>query len=178
MSAHDKPSSLGDLPNRVRTALDDGRQAARQWWGEVRKEPRQFWSSALVRYSVYLIAAAGLFFLARGVIHWSTPGPSGPAADEPTKLATLHVSCVNPDCIAVYVTRQPMDFKSWPRKCDRCGQPTVYRAELCPVCRGWVARVPGAAPQCPTCAARAAATQAAKKSTSRPSGGDDSEDGW
>ncbi|MBN2446821.1 MAG: hypothetical protein JXO22_08850, partial [Phycisphaerae bacterium] len=98
-------------------------------------------------------------------------------SEPPTAMATIHVACTNPDCLADYVTQVPMDFKAWPMKCRQCGQQTVYRAALCHKCRQWYAVRPGQPRECPHCA-RPPEPAAAPADTKPEEHTDDDEDGW
>lgn len=117
---------------------------------------------------------AGLYFAIRSI------APRGADAnfESATATATLFVACTNAACRHQQVSRQPMDFAGWPLNCEKCGQKTVYRAQLCGRCRTWIAHAPGEASECWKCAELRAATQPRKVKKAPSANPDDEEDGW
>lgn len=170
--------SFADLPNRVREGLAGLPARWREWREGFRADPAILWRTPVLRVAalVALLLAAGLTL--RWAIGLLAPGGRGQVFEQPTPWATLYVACTHPDCRAAYTTQQPMDFKAWPLKCERCGRPTVYRATRCPACRQWFASVPGAPATCPRCAEKTAAPQPAELPRRPSATGDDSEDPW
>ncbi len=171
------PRFLSDLPHQVREQLEALPERVQNWRAALRDDPGALLRSPVTRY-------AGLFLLllaAGGTLVWLsnafTPGLGPGQSEEATPTATLFVACTNPDCLADAVVRQPRDFSGWPLTCEKCRQPTVYRARRCPACGGWFAVAPGQAADCPLCARAARARQSAP-SGPKPDKPQDPEDWW
>ena len=178
MSHHRLPS-LPDLPHRVRESLADWPTRFRQWRDDLRKDPSLLWRTTAVRILLWLALGTALLVGLRSGINALTPGVRGVHVEEPTPYATLYVACTNPACRHQFVSKQPMDFDDWPLTCPKCGQPTVYRAQLCPVCRQWFATAPGQPAECPFCAERQKATDEPERiGPELPTNPDDAEDPW
>ena len=177
MAAHDR-RSLAELPQRLRERLAELREDWRLWRDEIRENPARLLHSVVLRVAVLVIL--GIVGLA--IVNWFSGAlvPGGPtwSLEEGTRLATLYVACTNPACRATYTSHQPMDFKSWPLKCTKCGQDTVYRAGRCPTCRRAYALQPAAPPGCPLCAERQAAEQRKIEPIKPAKKSDDAEDPW
>jgi len=172
-----RPSRIANLPHAVREHLAGLPDRWQTWREGFRQEPAALWRSPLTQIAV-LVAVLVIILIAVTRLVGAIAPPGGDRRVEPaTPVATLYVACTNPACRASYTTRQPMSFKAWPLKCEKCGQMTVYRATLCKDCRRWYAVLPGMPAICPFCEeqkhAKAAATQPAKKSAA-----DEDEDSW
>lgn len=177
--SEDRLPSLANLPHRIRAGLANWPAGYRQWREDLRQDPALLWQTPAVRIVLWIvlgiILVSGLYW----AIATFTPSGTDSLFVEPTPLATLYVACTNPDCRAHYNTKQPMDFDSWPLKCEQCGSESVYRAKLCSVCRRWFATAPGQPTGCPFCATRHKAEQTPETIDSdKPTNIDDEEDPW
>jgi hypothetical protein len=169
--------TLADIPHQIRAQLAQLPTQWRTWREGFRDDPWAFWRSPFTRIPLYIALGAAVL----ATLTWGTKllVPNIPGQfQHATPWATLYVACTNPACQATYSTQQAKDFDQWPLVCEKCGQPTVYRAQRCPECRHWFAVAPGQPHACPFCAARKAAQQP-KEPLRRPSAtGDDVEDPW
>ncbi len=175
---HQRPS-LAELPHRLREGAAGLRAGWREWREGVRQEPGRLWHSPLTKIGLLIVLA----LVAVLALQWfgSALVPGGLSwrlEEEGTPWATLYVACTNPACRANYTTQQARDFKSWPLKCEKCGQETVYRATRCPDCRHWYAPAPGGAPFCPFCAEKKAEQKPIEAPPAPIKKTDDSEDPW
>lgn len=172
-----RPPRVADLPHIAREHLATLPQRWRDWRAACREDPAALWRNPVVR----LVGLCGLVILLvlglNALVSALTPRGAGDAGFvEATPLATLHVACTNPDCRAAYTVKLPMDHATWPLKCEKCGQSTVYRATRCRACRRWFATAPGAATECPFC--RPADAPTPPVAPTGRSGTDDDEDPW
>lgn len=168
--------SAADLPHQAREAVLGFRERYRAWQLEVKDDPTLLWRTPAIRITFYLILGIAILFAARWATH--TLVDAGASVDPAKKKATLFVACTNPECLKSGNSSVAMDFKEWPLKCDTCGQPTVYRATLCKVCRNWYAIAPAGTDGCPFCRKKAAAAKPTTKPKAKAANGDDAEDGW
>ncbi|GEM_PF-900302 len=177
------------MTHRLLAAIAGLILAVRQWlaglparwiaWREgLRQDPSLLWRTPLVRLAGLLLGGIVLVLGVNWFIGVLTLGGSSLKVEEPTPWATLHVACANPACRAVSKTRQPMDFKAWPLKCEKCGQMSVYRAARCPVCRHWYVNPPDGQGGCPFCRERKATTQSRPADRKTKSVPEDAEDPW
>lgn len=176
MSANERDPNPDRLADRLRRRARDVREAAGELIVDLRAAPWAPLRSPIVRLALVAIAAVIVVVTVRSCLPAIGSG-SEPRGEAATAVATIHVACTNHGCHASYVAHPRIEFKAWPMTCEKCAAAAVYRAKLCPICRGWFATAPGATGACPTCAARNAATQATTQPT-RPRTGDDAEDGW
>jgi predicted RNA-binding Zn-ribbon protein involved in translation (DUF1610 family) len=170
--------SPADLSHRLREWLTDLGTQYQQWREQLHADPALLWRPPLVRAALLLVAGLMLVLAARWVAVGLAPGSDHAHGAFTRPRAILRVACTSHDCTRSYSKELPLDFKSWPLVCPDCGQPSVYRAQLCQTCRIWFAQPPGAAAGCPVCAARAASQPAPQAPTSRPLDPDDAEDPW
>jgi hypothetical protein len=170
--------SFAALPHRVRERLAEWPERWRAWRAELRADPGRLWRGPVPRLvgliALGVVAVLGINWLISGLAARTLSLPSEQAAPR----ATLFVACTNAGCRAEYTTQQPLDFKAWPLKCEKCGNPTVYRATQCPSCRHWYASAPGQPPGCPHCTAKAAAAASKPSPTGPQKSRDDAEDPW
>ena len=174
-----QPPSLVYRP--AAPAAGTARRVARgvaRWCADLREDPGRLWRGPVPRLlGLVLLGLAAVLGL-----HWLIGGLAGRTLALPSEQvaprATLYVACTNAGCWAAYTTQQPMDFKAWPMKCEKCGALTVYRATLCPTCRQWYAVAPGQPPACPHCAAKTAVPDSKPASIDPQKSRDDAEDPW
>lgn len=165
-----------DLPNALRERAANFRSDWRQFLSDVREDPAVLWRTQPARILIWLVLG-GLAILAAAWLAQSlTPPPAPGTIDEPTRVATIWMYCVNQQCQKTYTEHTPLDFSAWPLVCPFCHQPTAYRAIRCQTCRGFYATTPGEPDICPRCAPPS--RKPAPAPTSRPTDPDDSEDGW
>lgn len=170
--------SLADVPHRLRDFLGSLPQRWQTWREGLREDPALLWHGPVPRLAGIILFGLLLIVGLRWLVAAATPASTVSVFEEATPWATLYVACTNPACWAAYSTRQPMDFKTWPLKCEKCGQMTVYRAQVCPTCRNWYATPPGGVNTCPRCAEKKAADQRQAEPTAPTKKSDDAEDPW
>lgn len=168
--------SAAQLPHQAREAVRGFKDRYRQWREDLKEDPSLLWRTPAIRITFYLVLAVGLILAVR----WGTNtlAGAGAANKEDVKKSTLYVSCTDPNCLKSFNATVAMDFKTWPLKCDQCGQLTVYRATLCKVCRNWYAVAPTGPDGCPFCRKRFDAAKPTTKPKAKPANSDDAEDGW
>ncbi len=173
-----RPPRLADIPHQLREQMQNLPDRWRAWREGLREDPAALWRTPLVRLcGVILLAILAIVILA-WLIETLVPGGGSQRVEKPTPLATLYVACTNPACRAHYPTKQPMDFTDWPLTCEKCGQPTVYRATRCDVCRKWFAVPPGSPRTCPFCAEQATPLPVEDAREHGQPTTDDDEDPW
>lgn len=168
---------LSDIPHQVRDHLQGLPDRLEDMREGLREDPLALFRTPAVRVTGLIVIGIVVILL----IKWFVEGlqPTGSLAfQEATPYALLYVACANPDCRAAYTTRQPMDFDSWPLTCEKCGQPTVYRATLCKTCGHWFAVPPGTPAACPHCAQQTATAPAEQTHPTSGTRTDDDEDPW
>lgn len=170
-------SPLAELPHRCRQWLAACPQRWHAWRADLREDPTLLWRTPVIRLGGLVLAGVVLLAVIQGLVGAFTPAGTPGAFQKATRTATLYVACTNPDCLASFVVRQPMDFKDWPLACPRCDRQTAYRATVCQTCGHWFAVAPGGIPACPHCARRNA-DLAPPARRAPPASSDDDEDPW
>lgn len=164
---------LTDLPHHLRERAATLRADFRQFREDVRNDPAVLWRTQPVRVAFLIVLGIALLLAARQASGLLLPAADELSAEQPTQTATVYVACGNPDCGACYQAHPPMDFRAWPLVCEKCGQPTAFRAAPCHECGAWHPDVGG---EPPCLAARKAAPPPA--AASAPTDPDDREDPW
>jgi len=158
--------TLGHLSDRLRERKEDFSSNFSQWKADVREDPSLLWRTPAIRWSLIVLLAIGAVVTSIYVTQSLTPA-AGEGWEAATRTATIYVACTDPACRRSHAAQVPMSFRDWPMKCDFCGGERVYRATLCPRCRGWFATAPGESTECPLCAA-AAPTAETPTAATRP----------
>lgn len=150
---------LANIPDKLRDQAADLPDQVRQLKDDLRSDPSRLWRNPMARIIGWVLLAGVIYAIAHLGIAMFVGSLDSSEFVEPTKTATVHVACTNPECRTSYVANPPIEFTNWPMTCEQCGQPTVYRAKLCRSCGQWYANVPGQPDDCPHCAARREAAE-------------------
>ncbi len=140
--------------------------------------------ASAVRIGLWTLLVIGLLATVRWAVLAITAASTEPVPVKARRMTTIQVACVDPACRASFRTRQTVDFRDWPMKCERCGALSVYRAQPCPACKRWFAVAPGQAAVCPFCPAGPPGATAqprvppAKPAASQRARTDDDDDPW
>lgn len=173
-----KAPNLGELPHQIRERLQAAPERWRAFRDRLRADPGAVLHSPALRVVALILLGLLVLLLAGWFVRGLAPPGSAGITEQATPWALLYVACTNPKCLAATAIKCARDFDSWPVKCEKCGERSVYRAQTCAKCGQWFAAAPGRTAACPHCARNVAKPDHAPTQP-KPSGrSDDDEDPW